>query len=282
MALIEGIGEMHASTFQGKRFVVTGAASGIGRAVAEALLKRGAIVAAWDRDETGLASLEKSAKSFGKECVPTVVDVTDGKAIRAARDAAGPIEGWMNIAGIAKTGAFVAMGDREFDRVIQVNFASLVDGTRAALEVMEAQGAGTIVNVASVAGFLPAPFLAAYSASKHAVVGFTRAVTEELRLADSPVKLVLVAPGFVETAMISGASGLKFPDWLKWLPSRPELVAREILDGLEKKKDEIYPSRNGRWMMRMARAFPQKSIRGSRVLLSRSLKDWLLNRYDIE
>jgi short-subunit dehydrogenase len=268
--------------FQGKRFVVTGAASGIGRAIAEALLQRGAVVLAWDRDETGLRTLAESAARFGNECVTAVVDVTDGNAVRAARDAAGSIDGWMNVAGIAKTGAFTTMGDREFDRVMQVNFTALVDGTRAALEAMEPRGAGVVVNVASVAGFLPAPFLAAYSASKHAVVGFTRAVAEELRLADSPIRLVLVAPGFVETAMISGASGLKFPDWLKWLPSRPEPVAKEILDGLERGKGEIFPSRNGRWMMRMARAFPQKSIRGSRVLLSRSFKDWILNRYDVE
>lgn len=268
--------------FQGKRYVVTGAAAGIGRAVAEGLLRRGAVVLAWDRDESGLESLAESAARYGKECVPTVVDITDGKAVRAARDAVGAIDGWMNIAGIAKTGSFSSMDDRDFDRVIAVNFTALVDGTRAALEVMEPRGAGTIVNVASVAGFLPAPFLAAYSASKHAVVGFTRAVAEELRLADSPLRLVLVAPGFVETAMISGASGLKFPDWLKWLPSKPEPVAKEILDGLERGRREVFPSRNGRWMVRMARAFPQQTIRGSRVLLSRSFKDWLLNRYDVE
>lgn len=268
--------------FQGKRFVVTGSAAGIGRAIAEELLRRGAVVAAWDRDEVGLRSLAEAAARYGQECTPTIVDVTDGAAVRKARDSAGTIDGWMNVAGIAKTGSFSTMGDKEFDRVMDVNFRALVDGTRAALEAMEPCGAGTIVNVASVAGFLPAPFLAAYSASKHAVVGFTRAVAEELRLADSPIRLVLVAPGFVETAMISGASGLKFPDWLRWLPSRPEPVAKEILDGLERGKREIYPSRNGRWMMRMARAFPEQSIRGSRVLLSRTFKDWLLNRYDVE
>jgi NAD(P)-dependent dehydrogenase (short-subunit alcohol dehydrogenase family) len=268
--------------FQGKRFVVTGSASGIGRALAEELLRRGAVVVAWDRDEPGLRSLEEQAARYGRECRTAVVDVTDGAAVRAARDSVSPIDGWFNVAGVAKTGRFSTMSPADFRRIMDVNFGAVVDATRAAIEVMEPRGAGTIVNVASVAGFLPAPFLAAYSASKHAVVGFTRAVAEELRLSDSPLRLVLVAPGFVETSMIAGASGFSFPNWLRWLPSRPDTVAREILDGLVRGKAEIYPSRNGRWMMRFARVFPEKSIRGSQLLLSRSFKDWMLNRYDVE
>ncbi len=272
--------------FPGSIAIVTGGANGIGRCLVEALLAKEATVWAWDLDEVALESMARDAKRYGRNLRTEVVDVTDETAVGEACGRViaehKRIDLWLNNAGIAGLGGFLEMKPADFRRVIDINLGALITGTRVALGHMEARGAGTIVNMASVAGHIAPPYMSAYAATKHAVVGFTRALREEMKLRDSPVRIVMVSPGFVDTAILSKGQRIGFPDWLNWALSTPETVSRDILAGLEKGTDEIYPTLNGKLMLRAHQLFPRMTLKGSRVLLVRRFRDLLLNRYTVD
>ncbi len=267
--------------FQRRRVVITGAAGGIGRALGEKLLEAGAEVWAVDLDEIGLVAWEREARKLGQKVHPVVGDVSEETTLERALREASPVDVWINNAGVSGLGEFKKLTGEQFDRVIEINLQAVVKGTRLALKDMESRGKGRIVNVASVAGHLAPPFMSAYVATKHAVVGFTRALREELRLSGSSVKLSLVSPGFVNTSILAKGQTLGFPKWLEWALVSPNTVAREILAALARGEAEVFPTWNGRLMLRMYRLFPRTTIRGSKVLLARSFKDWLLNHYPL-
>lgn len=271
--------------FEGKNIVITGAGAGIGKALCEILLKQGASVWAFDRDEASLDALRMEAKKAGHDFHGVVGDVTAPGALEALGEKvvadSRRIDIWINNAGIAGLGEFQEISDELFDKVIDVNLRAVVRGTRVALRSMERNGAGTIVNLASVAGHIAPPFMAAYSASKHAVVGFTRSVAEELRLGGSSVKICMVSPGFVDTAIIAKGERLGFPHWLEFLLARPNDVAHEIVKGIKAGRAEIYPTLNGRLALRLHKILPRTTVRGTKLLMARSFKDLVLNRYKI-
>jgi short-subunit dehydrogenase len=271
--------------FAGKNIVITGAASGIGKSLVFRLLREKAVVWAWDRDAEGLKLAEKESRKIGGELYTRVVDVTDTasleQATRETVQTAERIHIWVNNAGISGLGDFAAQSDSTFEKVLDVNLRAVVRGTRLALSHMEQMGAGTVVNMASVAGFVPAPYLAAYSASKHAVVGFTRALREELRLKSSSVRMVLVSPGFVDTGMLEPNSPLGFPPWLSWAVSDVETVSSDIVTALRRGKEEVMPTWNGRLMVEMHKWMPKATRRSARMLLTRSFRDFLLSRYTV-
>jgi short-subunit dehydrogenase len=189
---------------------------------------------------------------------------------------------WVNNAGLSGMGDFTTMGEGAFERVMAVNFGGVVAGTRLAVEHFESKGGGVVVNLGSVAGFVPAPYLTAYCASKHAVVGFTRALREELRMKQCATRLILVSPGFVDTTMIQkGSRTLGFPEWLQWALAPPAVVTRAILAALAGKHDEAVPTWNGRLMTGLHAFFPKAARRSADLLLARSFRDWIFNRYTV-
>lgn len=155
---------------------------------------------------------------------------------------------WFNNAGLARLGNFMDISEKDFDLVMKVNFDSQVHATRFWLPFFEKKRKGTIINMASVAGIIPASAMSSYVASKYASVGFTRALQIELELSDSPVKMILVTPGFVETAIMAIGEDHGFPEKLKKIVSTPESAAREIVAGILEGKKEIVPTINGKVM----------------------------------
>lgn len=272
------------SFYEGKIAVVTGAAGGIGRALVTGLVKEGATVWAGDLNSDAVMAMEVEARKHDWRLKSATVDVTKLESMRSLRDEIvrthERIDLWINNAGIAGIGGFMENDLAAFEKVMDVNFNGVLYGTRLALERFDKQGAGIVVNVASVAGHLAAPFMSAYSSSKHAVVALTRALREELGLHQSNVRAVLVSPGFVDTAILSKGEKFGFPGWLEWAIAKPEATAKAILDGVRRGDDEIFPTWNGKLMLGMAKFAPSAIARkGSKLLLSRSLKDYLLNRY---
>lgn len=268
----------------GKVAVVTGASGGMGRLFCESLCRRGAEVWGWDVNEEGLAAVESSAREKGYAFHTALVDMANaGQVAKGVADILAQrrrIEIWLNNAGVGTRGSFRKTSAAALEKIVDVNLNGVLYGTQAALTHMETMGGGTIVNMASVAGFVPAPYLALYTATKHAVVGFTRAVREELRLECSSTRLVLVAPGFVDTPMIgTKIEGLAFPDWLRWMVAKPEAVVEEVIEAMLRGRDEIFPTWNGRLMLKAYRLFPNASQRGTKVILARSFKDVFLNRF---
>ena len=190
--------------------IVTGAASGIGLALTRRLLARGDTVIAADLNEVGLASLVALADEAGwsGRVVAQQCDVTDADSVQAAVDLAvrefSRLDVIVNNAGIGLGGGLEEMTPAHWDAVIDVNFRGVAYGATAAYKVMVEQGFGQIVNVASLSGLIPSPFLTPYSATKHAVVGLSDSLRAEA--AGTGVSVVCVCPGFTETPILDSAN----------------------------------------------------------------------------
>jgi NAD(P)-dependent dehydrogenase (short-subunit alcohol dehydrogenase family) len=191
--------------FKGKVAVITGAGNGIGRATALAFANAGAKVVSVDRDGPAAERTAETIKQQGGEALPVTADVTKAAEVqayvKAALDAYGAIDCFFNNAGIEGRLAPTAEYDEAvFDQVIGVNVKGVFLGLRHVLPVMIRQKSGAIVNTASVAGLVASPNMPAYVASKHAVVGLTKAAAGE----NGPygIRINAVCPGPVDTRMI--------------------------------------------------------------------------------
>lgn len=187
--------------FEDRVVLVTGAASGIGRATALRLGEEGARLLCLDINEAGAGETAADvADGFALRC-----DVSDPAAcvdaVAAAVRRFGRLDGLANVAGVGTFGHVAATSDAEWQRVIGINLSGVFQMTRAALPALE-NARGAIVNIASAAGLVATPYAAAYSASKHGVVGLTRSVAVEY--ARRGVRANAICPGAVNTPLIAG------------------------------------------------------------------------------
>jgi 3-oxoacyl-[acyl-carrier protein] reductase len=193
-------GPLDAFDQTGKVALVTGAASGIGRATAVMLAAVGATVVCADIDAGGANA---TASAIGGAATGRRLDVTDASdvdaAVAEAVDTHGKLDVMANVAGIIVMGKVVDLTDEDLDRVFAVNLRGVYHGCRAAARVMTAQGSGSIVNMASGAIDTPSPTLAGYAMTKAAVAQLTKILA--LEVAKSGVRVNAIAPGFVVTAM---------------------------------------------------------------------------------
>jgi NAD(P)-dependent dehydrogenase (short-subunit alcohol dehydrogenase family) len=189
--------------------VITGGGRGIGRAVALAFAREGADVMVLARTE---GEVRRVAEEVGGECgvraFHAVCDVSDAASVRGAFEQAREQFGrdadiLVNNAGIAESAPLARTGDELWRRHIEVNLSGTFYCMRAALPAMVERGWGRVINVASIAGKTGAPYIAAYAASKHGVLGLTR--TAALEVATSGVTVNAICPGYVETDMTEGA-----------------------------------------------------------------------------
>jgi short-subunit dehydrogenase len=265
--------------FEGNTVVITGAAGGFGTELCRLFGERGARIEALDIDARALARLKKTLPR-ALDIGTAVLDVTNGKRVNAyaaklAREKKIP-RVWINNAGTAYPEAFENAPAARFQRTLDVNLNGVLNGTRAALRLMQngTNPSGTIVNVASVTGYLPSPFLTSYATSKFAVVGFTKSLQLELLHRGSPVKLVLVSPGFADTALLKANVEFPLPKIVSWMTARPETVARNILDAVIQGKDEIFPGLNARVLLAIGKFAPKAVFRAfTRLLAARNLKE---------
>jgi NAD(P)-dependent dehydrogenase (short-subunit alcohol dehydrogenase family) len=211
-----------------KVWLITGAARGLGRSVAEAVLAAGENLVATARDPGGLADLQKR---YGDRLRTAVLDVTDADAARAAVQTAvdgfGRLDVLVNNAGFGHVAPFEQMPDDDFRSQIDTNFYGVVNLTRAALPIMRQQRSGHIINVSSVGGRIGIPGLSAYQAAKWAVSGFTEVLAPEV--APLGIKVVSVEPGGIRTGWGEIARGY-MPEFLS--DYKPSVGAvREMLAG---------------------------------------------------
>ncbi len=197
------------AAFRGRTAIVTGGASGIGRALGERLAELGAKVVLADVDGD---AVERTAAELGDGVVGRRLDVTDGPAFAALVDEVvdrdGTLDLLFNNAGVSLGGPTHEMTAAHWDRVLDVNLGGVVNGVLAAYPRMIEQGHGHIVNTASAAGLSPPPFLTAYTTTKFGVVGLSRGLRPEAAL--HGVKVSVFCPGPVDTPLldVSGPPGL--------------------------------------------------------------------------
>jgi NADP-dependent 3-hydroxy acid dehydrogenase YdfG len=237
--------------FAGKVAVVTGAGSGIGQALAVELARSGAKLAISDVDTEGLAQTEEQLKAIGAPVKADRLDVTEREAFLAYAEAVsehfGKVNQIYNNAGIAFAGDIEVSQFKDIERVMDVDFWGVVNGTKAFLPYVIASGDGHIINVSSVFGLFSVPGQAAYNAAKFAVRGFTDALRQEMVRAGHPVGVTTVHPGGVKTAIARNAGvaeGLDQAKLAKLFDKRlartsPEQAARIILDAVRKKKGRV-------------------------------------------
>ncbi len=193
----------------GKVAAVTGAASGIGRALAVALVSRGSDVALSDVDGVGLEQTALLCKSSQQHVSTSIVDVADRDAVfdwsTEVVERHGRVNLIANNAGVAMSGAATHQSIDDFRWLMDINFWGVVYGTEAFVPHLHRAGEGHIVNISSVFGLLSIPSQSAYNASKFAVRGYSDALRMELEMARTPVSVTTVHPGGVKTAIARNA-----------------------------------------------------------------------------
>lgn len=237
--------------FTDKVAVVTGAGSGIGRALAIELGRSGAKLAISDIDTEGLAATEERLAAIGAPVKADRLDVAEREAFQRYADAVkghyGTVNQVYNNAGIAFTGSIEVSQFKDIERVMDVDYWGVVNGTKVFLPHLIASGDGHVVNISSAFGLLAVPGQAAYSAAKFAVRGFTEALRQEMLVAGHPVKVTCVHPGGIKTGIarnMETADGLDKDELAKFFDKRlastsAQKAARVILDGVHKNKARV-------------------------------------------
>ena len=225
---------------QGKRALVTGAASGIGRATALRLASEGARVHCADLQQEACDETAAAIREAGGAASSAALDVSDPDACQAAVGAAtselGGLDLLCNIAGILRSAHSATFPIEQWNQMIAVNLSGTFFMTRAALPALEADGGGAIVNMASVAGLQGVPYGAAYSASKAGVIGLTRSVAAEY--SRRRVRVNAVCPGGVMTPMTSAGFNVEGEGEIdpkvltKLAPMMPRVAKPEEIAGL--------------------------------------------------
>ncbi|TQK28357.1 SDR family NAD(P)-dependent oxidoreductase [Arthrobacter sp. SLBN-53] len=237
--------------FAGKVAVVTGAGSGIGQALAVELGRSGAKLAISDVDTEGLAVTEERLKAIGAPVKADRLDVTEREAFELYADAVkehfGKVNQIYNNAGIAYQGDIEVSSFKDIERVMDVDFWGVVNGTKAFLPHLIASGDGHVVNVSSVFGLFAVPGQAAYNSAKFAVRGFTEALRQEMAINKHPVQVTCVHPGGIKTAIArnaTAAEGIDVAEMAKAFDTKlartsPEKAAQIILEAVRKDRARV-------------------------------------------
>jgi NAD(P)-dependent dehydrogenase (short-subunit alcohol dehydrogenase family) len=224
-------------SLNGRVVAITGAARGIGKATAAALVRQGARVGIADID-ADLA--QRTAEELGGGVRAYEVDVTSRPSVTAFLDSVerdlGPLDVMINNAGIMPVGPFLEESDASAVRQLDINVHGVIFGMKEALPRMLPRRSGHIVNLASVAGKAGFPHLATYCASKHAVVGVTESARAEFQ--DAGIEFTLIMPSLVDTEL---TSGLKAGRGIE--KAKPEDVADAIVEALQQPRIDVFVPR---------------------------------------
>jgi short-subunit dehydrogenase len=239
--------------------VLIGASGGVGRATALELARQGSNLVLAARGERDLAAVAAACREHGVEVMTAVTDIAIPASIKAlgaaALDRFGRVDTWINSAAVLIAGDLVDVPVDELDQLVQVNVRGTMLASRAALEVFEAQGSGVLINVSSILGVVPNPVVPAYTMSKHAIVGLTRALDHAQR---DPIRACLVLPGPVDTSMFQHA-GNHTQRRLRSVPPAvaPERVAAAIVRCAKRPRRRVVISASGHLIVIGLRVAPR-------------------------
>lgn len=192
--------------------LITGGSKGIGRSIAIAFAEEGADVILVARNQEHLENVAGEVRQKGRQALPVPCDVSSAQAVQKlaakVKDSYDRLDILVNNAGISKRSRFLDYDDETWFEVIRINLFGVYLCTKAFLTMMQNEGAGRIINIASVAGKAPVPFNTAYGASKHGVLGLTKSLASELALSGyEKITVNAICPFFVDTEMFRGPQG---------------------------------------------------------------------------
>jgi 3-oxoacyl-[acyl-carrier protein] reductase len=264
--------------FRGKKALITGAASGIGRAITLELAKRGTDVWLLDIDDANLAAVAEEARRCGVEAVCRRCDLTSSAEIGSAVEAVGARWGRLNIlinnAGIAARCPLHEMSDVDWHRIMAINLLAPIALTRALMPLLLVNEAH-VLNVCSIFGLVTTRKAAAYQTSKFGLVGFTHALRAEY---GSPqFGITALCPGFVDTPLMARIAATQ-PDRVppSWTHTTPEVVAAAAITAIRRNKGIVVITALARFNWIGARVFPRLPD----FLYRRPWRYWLARRRD--
>jgi short-subunit dehydrogenase len=254
---------------RGSRAIVTGASSGIGRALALELARQGAHLVVTARREDRLRGLADEVATLGVRVEAVPGDITDAAVRQAVVDAArtqlGGLDILVNNAGVGAMGRFEDADASRLRRIMEVNFFALVEMTRLALPVLKQGRAPIVVNVSSILGHRGVPHSTEYCASKFAVQGFSESLRAEL--AAHPIDVLVVSPGTTQTEFFERVlERTSQPRWPEHGAVTPEYVSQAVVRAMRRGKHEVIPFFWGKVMCRLNAWAPR-------------LVDWIMARY---
>lgn len=253
-------------TLDGKVVVITGAGSGIGRALALNAAAKGAILALSDVDEVGLLeTVDRARTQTAREIRTDKLDVRDRDEMASyaasVKEQFGRVNIVVNNAGVALHGDFEEMSHEQFEWIMDINFWGVVHGTKEFLPHLIESGDGHVVNISSLFGLMGMPGQSAYNSSKFAVRGFTEALRLEMLIAKHPVKVSCVHPGGIRTAIARNARTTESHDAAtiaelfdkKLAKTTAEKAAQVIIDGVLAGKPRIVVGMDAKFLDKWVR-----------------------------
>jgi NAD(P)-dependent dehydrogenase (short-subunit alcohol dehydrogenase family) len=253
---------------KGRTAVITGAAGGIGRAIAVSLARRGCNLALADINEPGMSGTAELAREHGVRVSRHRLDVADRLAVAEFPDVVAAehtrVDVLVNNAGVAIGGTFEQVSEEDFEWLFEINFWGVVRMTRAFLPLLRASGEARVVNLSSVYGLIAPPEQAAYAASKFAVRGFSEALRHELE--GSGVGVTVVHPGGIATSIAENArlpAGVSEEEiarrrekYRKLLRLPPEIAGETIVRGIERRQPRILVGSDAKTISLIERLLP--------------------------
>lgn len=261
------------NNFYNKVAAITGAGSGIGRALALNLAQQGCQLALSDVNEAGLQETSDQAKKWGVKVSQTILDVADKQAVYDWADQVvkdhGKVNMIFNNAGVALSGTVASLTLEDYEWIMNINFWGVIYGTKAFLPHLEQADEGHVINISSTFGLTAQPLMSGYNASKFAVRGFTEALRQDLEITGSTVSTTCVHPGGIKTNIakaarmsdsvkeVTGADDKEtLAEFERMFITTPETAAKVILKGVKKNKRRVLIGNDARMFDLVVRLFP--------------------------